>query len=410
MIYGAPTPTPPGSYGLGTQLTSGELLCLFCLTRRKLTESRPLYNIEARPQTMWRIRRYMNRCYAPLRNDFDFMKLGIVGLQGSGKTTIFEALTGSPADLALKAEDRQAIVKVPDERIDKLSAMYNPRKTIYAQVEYFLPGHGAKDQGAWQNARTCDALIHVVRNFTMYGAEAPAPLEDIKTLDQELILADLAVVEKRLERMAAELKRGKKPNPEEQELLQACLEKLNNEESLRHYPELASNPLLRGFTLLSAKPMLMLFNNDDENSDMPEAGTPNTNEIFMVMRGKLEQELSSMEVEEVREFLQEFGIAESGMDRVIISSYALLGLQAFFTVGEDEVRAWTIHANTEALDAADEIHSDIKKGFIRAEVLAYDDLMTTGAYAEARKKGLVRLEGKTYLVKDGDIINFRFNV
>lgn len=338
------------------------------------------------------------------------MKLGIVGLKQSGKTTIFEALTGNRNETAQKTEDRQAIVKVPDERIDKLSAMYNPRKTIYATVEYFLPGHGGKDQGGWQNARTCDALIHVVRNFSMYGAEEPSPLEDIKTLDQELILADLVVVEKRLERMEQELKRGKKPNPEEQELLTQCLDKLNNEESLRHYTELADNPLLRGFTLLSAKPMLVLFNNDDENPDMPAVNEPKANENFMAMRGKLEQELSGMEPEETREFLAEFGIAESGMDRVIISSYALLGLHAFFTVGEDEVRAWTIHLNTEALDAADVIHSDIKKGFIRAEVLAYDDLMATGSYNEARKKGLVRLEGKTYIVKDGDIINFRFNV
>lgn len=338
------------------------------------------------------------------------MKLGIAGLSGSGKTTVFEALTGSKAELGLKAEDRLAVVKVPDERIDKLSAMYNPRKTIYAQVEYFLPGRGAKDQDAWQNARTCDALIHVVRNFAMYGAEAPMPLADIKTLDQELILADLVVVEKRLERMATDQKRGKKPLPEELELLQACREKLDNEESLRHYPELAGNPLLRGFTLLSAKPMLILFNNTDEDPVIPAVGTPKPNEYYLAMRGKLEQELTGMEPMEIQEFLQDFGIEASGMDCVIRESYALLGLHAFFTVGEDEVRAWTIRKNTEAVDAADVIHSDIKKGFIRAEVLAYDDLMSSGSYAEARKKGLVRLEGKTYVVKDGDIINFRFNV
>lgn len=338
------------------------------------------------------------------------MKLGIAGLSGSGKTTVFEALTGSQAESALKAEDRLAVVKVPDERIDKLSAMYNPRKTIYAQVEYFLPGRGAKDQDAWQNARTCDALIHVVRNFAMYGAEAPTSLADIKTLNQELILADLVVVEKRLERMATDQKRGKKPQPEELELLQACRAKLDNEEPLRHYPEIAGNPLLRGFTLLSAKPMLILFNNTDEDPAIPPVGTPKPNEYYLAMRGKLEQELAGMDPDEIQEFLQDFGIEASGMDRVIRESYALLGLHAFFTVGEDEVRAWTIRKNTEAVDAADVIHSDIKKGFIRAEVLAYDDLMSSGAYAEARKKGLVRLEGKTYVVKDGDIINFRFNV
>lgn len=338
------------------------------------------------------------------------MKLGIIGLKNAGKTTVFEALTGSAADPALKAEDRLAMVKVPDERIDKLSGMYNPRKTIYAQVEYFLPGKGAKDQGVWQNARTCDALIHVVRNFAMYGAEAPAPLEDMRALDQELILADLVVVEKRLERMDLDQKRGKKASPEEQALLNDCLTKLNNEEPLRHYPQLAHNPLLRGFTLLSAKPMLILFNNADEDPSMPAVGAPKPNENYLAMRGKLEQELSSMEPEEIQEFLQDFGIEASGMDLVIRASYALLGLQSFFTVGEDEVRAWTINTGTEALDAADVIHSDIKKGFIRAEVLAYGDLMETGSYAEARKKGLVRLEGKTYPVKDGDIINFRFNV
>jgi GTP-binding protein YchF len=344
------------------------------------------------------------------------MRLGIIGLPQSGKATVFDALTRSIAADGNRQESRIGTITVPDERIDILSGMYKPRKTIFTQVEYFLPGKGDQgagaksDQGSWTQVRDCDALIHVVRNYNAYGMEAPTPCEDVTAIDQELIISDLVVVEKRLERLALDDRRGKKPNPEEIALLNQCKQHLDEEVPLRRFPEIAAAKLLRGFAFLSAKPMLILFNNEDENDALPEADQLPDGETCMVIRAKLEQELTQMSDDEAKEFLEEFNITASATDRVIQRSYDLMGLISFFTVGEDEVRAWTIGKQTDAVDAAEVIHSDIKKGFIRAEVLAYDDLMDAGTYAEARKKGTVRLEGKTYTVRDGDIINFRFNV
>jgi ribosome-binding ATPase len=344
------------------------------------------------------------------------MKLGIIGLPGSGKSTVFEALTQNALEGGRKDESRIGTVHVPDTRVEVLSEMHHPQKTIFAQVEYFLPGFmGAgqdkgKDQNIWVQARDCDALIHVVRSFRSYGLADPTPFDDFREIDQELILADLLVVEKRIERIQAEQKRRREVNPNEIALLEECRSHLEREMPLRRYPEIASSPLLRGFAFLSAKPMLVLFNNNDEDDDIPPGGNLTAIEESMVIRGKLEQELTQMPEEEATEFLEEFNISSSAMDRVIKRSYHLLGLISFFTVGEDEVRAWTIHENTLAPNAADVIHSDIKKGFIRAEVVSYDDLMASGSHAAARKQGTVRLEGKTYEVEDGDIINFRFNV
>jgi GTP-binding protein YchF len=344
------------------------------------------------------------------------MKLGIIGLPQSGKTTIFEALTKNISETAHKGEDRIGTVRVPDSRIDVLSRMYEPQKTIYAQVEYFLPGTArakkdqAADQSIWTATRDCDALIHVLRNHAAAGFEAPSPLADFKRLEQELILTDLVVVEKRLERIELDGRRGKKMDPEESSLLIDCRRNLENEIPLRQTADLAPAPKLRGFALLSAKPMLVLFNNDDDDDRMPDLTGFTESQNCLVIKGKLEQELAQMTAEDAAAFLKEFNIKESAMDRVIRRSYDLLGLISFFTVGKDEVRAWTIRSATPAVDAAGAIHSDFKKGFIRAEVLAYDDLTEAGTYADARKKGTVRLEGKTYEVKDGDIINFRFNV
>jgi ribosome-binding ATPase len=342
------------------------------------------------------------------------MKLGIIGLSGSGKSTIFDALTQSDADSGSKTETRMGTIPVPDERVTILSDMYNPRKTIFAQVEYLLPATQGqaqdKEQSIWTKIRDCDALIQVIRNFTVYGSEAPDPYADFLALDQELMLADQVVVEKRIERVELDVKRNRKIDEEEYALLKTCLSNLEAEIPLRKSPEIAAAPQLKGFAFLSAKPKLVLFNNEDENMDPPDAAGRIPEEECMVVRGKLEQELTQMSPEEAQEFLTEFDITSSAMDRVIKGSYGLLGLISFFTVGEDEVRAWTIRRDTMALDAADVIHSDIKKGFIRAELVAYDDLISAGTYAEARKKGTVRLEGKTYPVKDGDIINFRFNV
>ena len=345
------------------------------------------------------------------------MKLGIIGLPKCGKATVFEALTHNFQAVENKAESRIGTIRVPDPRVDRLSAMYQPKKTLFAQVEYFLPAspirnkEKSKDQPLWNDIRDCNALIHVIRNFQVYGYEAPSPLEDFETLEQEMIFSDLLAVEKRLERMELEQKRGKKPNPEEISLLHQCKHHLENDTSLRKFPELAGAQLLKGFAFITAKPMLVLFNNDDEDNALPDvAKTIDQGENGMVIRGKLEQELGQMAPDEIEDFLSEFNISESAMDRVIQKSYELLGLISFFTVGDDEVRAWTIKSNTSALDAAGAIHTDFKKGFIRAEVVAYDDLIKAGSHTEAKKQGTVRLEGKTYEVKDGDIINFRFNV
>jgi ribosome-binding ATPase YchF (GTP1/OBG family) len=242
------------------------------------------------------------------------------------------------------------------------------------------------------------------------GGEAPQQLSDFQTINQELILSDLIVVEKRLERLETDKKRGKKIDLEELSLITRCLKQLENEIPLRKMPELASAPVLRGFAFMSAKPIMVLFNNADDDDTMPDIPAVTSAEHCMVIKAKLEQELIRMTEEEAREFLIEFNITASATDRVIQMSYSLLGLMSFFTVGEDEVRAWTIHMGTSALDAAEVIHSDIKKGFIRAEIISYKDLMDAGNQAEARKRGTFRLEGKTYEVQDGDIINFRFNV
>jgi len=343
------------------------------------------------------------------------MKSGIIGGPGSGKTTVFEALTGNFQETGRRGDDRIAAIRVPDPRVDVLAGMYTPQKTTYAQVEYLLPGKGLeKDSGkagsSWTAVRDCDALIHVVRNFSSYGLAEPTPLDDVNHIDQELILNDFMVAEKRLERLNLDQKRGRKSDPEERALLEACISTVESNTPLRRQPELASAPLLRGFAFLSSKPVLVLFNNADEDDCLPDITGSGSNELCLAIRGKLEHELAQMSPEEAAEFLKEFDIATSAKDRIIAKSYELLGLISFFTVGEDEVKAWTIRKHTAAIDAAEAIHTDLKKGFIRAEVLAYDDLMTAGSYAAARKSGTVRLEGKDYEVQDGDILHVRFNV
>ncbi len=344
------------------------------------------------------------------------MKLGIIGLPGSGKTTVFEALTHEFSGPAGKGDTRLGTIAVPDERIDLLSDMYKPKKTIYAQVEYLLPAkaeqkrESGSDATLLRSARDADALIHVVRNHNAFGFEPATPESDFLSLDQDLMLTDLGVVEKRLERMEVEAKKGKPVDKEEQDLLIECRAALEGETPLRRFPEIAGSRLLKGYGLLSAKPMLVLFNNTDEDESLPELSDAVSAEACMVIRGKLEHELAQMTREDAAELLEEFNIAASATDRVIRRSYEILGLISFFTVGEDEVRAWTIRKATAAVDAAGEIHSDIKKGFIRAEIISYADLITAGSTAAAKKQGTFRLEGKTYTVDDGDIINFRFNV
>jgi len=344
------------------------------------------------------------------------VKLGIIGLPGAGKKTVFEALTHNISDEALYSESRIGTVRVPDDRVDVLSDMYKPKKTIYAQVEYFLPGLGpaqqqkGKDQSLWTQVRDCDALIHVIRNFSLPGAEPPSPLNDFTDIDQELMVSDLVQIEKRLERLSQDRSRGQKTSAAERGLLDQCRDTLEDDTPLRHVPELACAPLLRGFTFLSGKPMLLLFNNADEDDVLPDIETLAERESCDIIKGRLEQELAQMTSEEAAEFLEEFNITASAMDRIIERSYRLQGLISFFTIGGDEVRAWTIRRGTPAVEAAGIIHSDMQKGFIRAEVLAFDDLKAAGSFKEARKLGTVRLEGKTYEVMDGDIVTIRFNV
>ncbi|MBW1768378.1 MAG: redox-regulated ATPase YchF [Deltaproteobacteria bacterium] len=346
------------------------------------------------------------------------MKLGIVGLPLSGRSTVFTALTGARGEEAaqLKKDQRIGTVKVMDNRVNFLSDMYQPKKTTFAQVEYLLPsdlhtGDSSKSENAtWNQARICDALIHVVRNFQDAGGMDPSSEEDFRSVEEEMILSDLMVVEKRLERLALDDKRGRKSNKDEIDLLNTCKKLLDDGKPIRLDSELASAPLLRGFTFLSAKPQLVIINNSDEDDIMPKWRSIPEGIEMLVVRGKLEMDIASMEPEEAEEFLAEYNIETSALDRVIKCSYETQNLMSFFTVGSDEVKAWTIKKGTPALEAAGEIHSDIQKGFIRAEVLAYPDLVDLGSFNDAKKAGRVRLEGKEYIVQDGDIINFRFNV
>lgn len=348
------------------------------------------------------------------------MKLGIIGLPQAGKRTIFAALTGARGEQAVQHTSRsdQSIgtVRVADERVDILSRFYKPKKTTYAQVEYLLPStlSGAtpsKTEGAlWNQIRICDALIHVLRNFESPGGLVPTPEADFRQLEEEMILSDLVVAEKRIERIELDSKRGNRPNEEEFTLIKTCREMLENGQPIRMNPELSSAQVLRGFTFLSAKPQLALINNDEDDESVPEWESLPERLETMVVRGRLEMDIASMPPEEAREFRAEYHIETSVLDRVIMASYRLLNLISFFTVLNDEVRAWTVEENCPALEGAGAVHSDIKKGFIRAEVLSFEDLKQYGTFPEAKKAGQVRLEGKEYRIQDGDIINFRFNV
>jgi GTP-binding protein YchF len=290
--------------------------------------------------------------------------------------------------------------------------MYNPKKTTFASVEYLLPSDtgAGSDNMSWNQVRICDALIHVIRNFSDFSGVDPHSEDDYRQIEDEMILNDLIVVEKKIDRIGADLKRGKKPDEEEHKLIIACKELLEQGKPLREDAYLAKSPLLKGFTFLSAKPQLIIVNNDDSNDELPEWSSEQSGLGIQAVRGRLEMEIAVMNKEDAQEFLAEYNIAESALDRIIRESYQILNLISFFTVGDDEVKAWTIDKGTVALEAAGEIHSDIQKGFIRAEVLAYDDLKSYGSFKEAKKAGRVRLEGKEYVVQDGDIINYRFNV
>lgn len=336
------------------------------------------------------------------------MRLAIIGRPQSGRSTIFESLTRHAADAAARGEDQTAVVRVPDERLTQLSRIFNPRRTVHAQVEFLLTGRATpkKESTPYHAAKEADALILVVRN---HGPDRD-PAGEFRAVDQDLILSDLVQVEKRLERLEAERRRNRRANAEEQTLLEACRARLEAETPLRHAPEIGAAKILRGFSLLSAKPLLVVSNNADDDPDLPDLGAAAGRETCIVVRGKLEQELSRLRDEEAAEFLADYRIQEPATDRMIRLSYAALGRISFFTVGEDEVRAWTIARGTPAVEAAGVIHTDLQKGFIRAEVIACAEFLALGSMAEARRRGALRLEGKSYVVQDGDILTIRFNV
>jgi GTP-binding protein YchF len=356
------------------------------------------------------------------------MQIGIIGLPNSGKTTIFNALTRSETSTAAfssgQLEVHTAIVDVPDPRVDRLSAMFKPKKTTYATVTFndiAGLGKGAGKSGlsgALLNAIAAnDALMLAARAFedetVLHPEDSVDPVRDLAMMEEELILSDMTVIDKRLERLAAGKNRGtpeeRKRMAAEEELLARLMQALEAEKPLREL-ELseAEQKALGGFGLLSLKPLLRVINGADDDDGAAYADA--LDERTMFLRGKLEAEIAQMAPEESVEFLADFGIEEPGLNRAIRYCYRMMGLESFFTVGDDEVRAWTVRRGAPAPVAAGVIHTDLQKGFIRAETVSYDDLIEAGGLVEARKQGKLRLEGKEYVVQDGDILNIRYNL
>ena len=369
------------------------------------------------------------------------MKLAIIGLSNSGKTTVFNALTGQSLETTVYAtvggEPNYGVVKVPDQRVDRLSGIYRPKKITCATVEYvdymgLTKGDVAQNRKVFDLIKDVDAIVHVVRAFRDEAVPHPMnevnPLRDIETLEMELIFGDLEFVEKRLERIEEASKKGKKPNEAEKKLLLKCKEKLEKEIPLRSVSfDEEEQKLMRPLQFVSTKPEVVVLNVGENDLHTGETkklekeaerlfeskhkdSSLVTRYSLLSLCGKIEMELAQLSPDEAKAFLEDLGIEEPALNKLIRVSYGLLGLISFLTSGEDEVRAWTITRGTNAQKAAGKIHSDIERGFIRAEVVNYEDFIAAGSMSAARDKGLLRLEGKTYEVKDGDIINFRFNV
>jgi GTP-binding protein YchF len=358
------------------------------------------------------------------------LRAGLIGFPSSGKTALFQLLTSAreAPRAGGKAEANVGVSRVPDERLDRLTALFNPRKRVPATVEFAdIAGAGGARTGAQALLdvapfRNADALLHVVRLFRDPSVPHPAgsvdPARDVRTMEDEVILADLGVVERRLERLERDLKKGVSTElRKEQEILLGCRTTLEEGRPLRALQlDADSAKRLRGFQFLSAKPLLLVLNLDE--ADLPSvddavrlAGL----EGFMAgaatravpICGKIELEIAQLDAADAAAFMADLGLRESGLDRIIRASYDLLGYISFFTVGEDECRAWSIPREMPAVLAAGEIHSDISRGFIRAEVVRYEALIARGSLAACREHGELRLEGKEYIVLDGDVINFR---
>ncbi|OPZ75669.1 MAG: Ribosome-binding ATPase YchF [Firmicutes bacterium ADurb.Bin456] len=362
------------------------------------------------------------------------LNCGLIGLPMVGKTTIFNLLTGSGAKtsnfLTGRTETNVGAARLPDERVDYLSGLYQPRKTTYAQIQFSdVPGlvrgssQGKGVGNQFLNAiRNVDMLAHVVRSFinrdVPHVDDTINPLRDIETINMELLFADMGVIEKRIERLKSG-KKVKKENLLELEVLEKCLSALENEVSIGRLDLLPEEKLvLKNYSFLTEKPLILVINTDEEQFNAKhypgreelkayamERGIP-----VLEISGKIEMEICQLPAEDRELFLSDLGITQSGIDRLARAAYDYLGLISFFTVGDDEVKAWTILKGTEARKAAGKIHSDIERGFIKAEVVKYDDLKQMESMTRVKEKGMFRLEGKEYLVADGDVINFRFNV
>jgi hypothetical protein len=356
------------------------------------------------------------------------MKTGIIGLPQVGKTSLFKILTKAKVeDRGYSREAHIGVARVPDERLDKLSALYSPKKTTYATVDYVdvaaIGQEALKETNFLTSLRNNDALIHVLRAFeddSIPHVGPIDPLRDIKNVEFDLMVSDLTQIEKRLERVEKDLKRARTGELErEQALLLRSKEALEQEKPLRELEMTADEKkLIKGFMFLSQKPILYALNigesaalGDDLEAAVAKykleevAGRPNAGSTAIC--GKVEAELAEMDDAEAEDFLSSYGLKDSGLTRLIRKSYELLGLISFFTAGEDECRAWTIPAGSKAPQGAGAIHSDLEHHFIRAETIRWDALLDAGSEANARSRGTLRLEGKEYIVQDGDVMHIR---
>ena len=361
------------------------------------------------------------------------MKIGIVGLGQSGKTTLFNALTGAKIDTNFsgKAEAHRAVVNVPDERIENLNDIFKPKKKTPAIIEYIdLAGLGASEQKKsgfsdqfLGQIRVVDAILVIVRAFEDEAIPHPLnnldPMRDLNNVEAEFIISDLSIVENRMDRLQRQIKSKKVDSDvREHELLERCRDFLEEEKPLRRF-EMTPDELMivHGYQFLTQKPLIVGVNvGESDIANQEKVMAPfadylsDSSATALAVSAQIEMDIQQLSEEEAEIFQSDLGITESAMARLIRASYDLMGLISYFTVGEDEVRAWTIQHNTKAPQAAGAIHTDFERGFIRAEIVHYDDFIQRKTLPQCKTDGVMRLEGKEYVVKDGDIINFRFNV